>query len=189
MDELTIKLQSDDSYLVTENQVAFLLKVDENDSNRIVTVENKDTGESYQLTNDFASKTIISSLNGESVYYGDEVSEETEEGINPATVTSDDSKRQYKLVTQISYCTIKTTTKGIINAINVMSAILSVVGAAKFFCSVIGVLVAVKDAMGEPTSWEKVHGLVITERITKYYRGGKNVPYRTFREILGISTY
>ena len=175
--ENTIGIQSSDEQGV--------VSVTENETERIITIIDSDTGTTNYIKYDKSANTVYSSLTGETIDLTTE-KEYQPDTASPSTrsVTSYETKK-------ISYAQIKRIVGNVATAASVIGAILYFVPSAQSIGGALTEVGTIVDFLKSGIPASSSHGIKLKIKVTKYYRGtskNKHV-YKTIRFIVGGSIY
>ena len=172
----------EESHLIVDNGdgSSSLVTIEETGTTRSVLIENQNTGEKNSFVLDKTSNLLYSSCTGKTI---DATQVEKASGIS--TRSSKSTNTVYKF----SWKQIKDVVGSGANAGRIVGGILALTGAGS---AAGGVVLAVSSIISGISGFipsDTKHGITATITTTKWYRNGKNVPYRTTKTLTGIGIY
>ena len=175
--ENTIGIQSSDEQGV--------VSVTEDETERIITIIDSDTGTTNYIKYDKNANTVYSSLTGETIDLTTEKDYQPDtESPSARSVTSYETKK-------ISYAQIKRIVGNVATAASVIGAILFFVPSAQSIGGALSAVGTIVDFLKSGLPASSSHGIKLKIKVTRYYRGtskNKHV-YKIIRSIVGGSIY
>lgn len=154
------------------------VSIEEDESQRTVTVKDEETGEQGYFVYNKQTGEVYSSYTGQT-FKPDGV---VEEGVGARSTT----KRVYYTY---SWSTIRAGIGGVSNVAFFVGHLLSLTGSGAALRSAISQASDVLDRIGRVIPNDKKHGVRVAVAITKYFRRGNHIPYRTTKSVAGVTRY
>lgn len=172
----------EESHLIVDNGdgSSSLITIEETEARRSVLIENQSTGEKNSFVLDKTSNLLYSSCTGKTI---DATQVEKVPGIS--TRSSKSTNTVYKF----SWKQIKDVVGSGANAGQIVGGILTLTGAGSAAGEIVGAVSTIISGIGYFIPSDTKHGITATITTTKWYRNGRNVPYRTTKNLTGVGVY
>ncbi|MBE6469654.1 MAG: hypothetical protein E7001_06865 [Coriobacteriaceae bacterium] len=172
----------DESHIIVDNGdgSSSLITMEETETTRSVLIENQNTGEKDSFVLDKTSNLLYSTRTGKTI---DAAQIEKAPGIS--TRSSKSTNTVYKF----SWKQIKDAVGSGATAGNIVGGILALTGAGSAAGGVTSVVSSIIAGISGFIPSDTRHGITATITTTKWYRNGKNVPYRTTKTLTGVWVY